>query len=240
MDSNIPYLFPTCLVLLSIVYIISIRSKVPFEPPKVRYVIDVSGRRQVDYGDLIDEWVIGNPNYDAQRAFDFMFYEWDAKARQYLAGILFWRRHKTEIYGNMYDFILHNDYRCFEFVFVRDQTRYRQQNYQKYSYVVQNEDYNLILSLSELLSIDESLSAINYETTRRKYSEKNQRKLMTKELRQFIINRDDYTCQICGKYMPDTVGLHVDHIIPIRRGGKTVPSNLQVTCDKCNLRKGSS
>ena len=90
MDSNIPYLFPTCLVLLSIVYIISIRSKVPFELPKIRYVIDVSGRRQVDYDDLIDEWVIGNPNYDVQRAFDFMFYEWDSKARQYLAGILFW------------------------------------------------------------------------------------------------------------------------------------------------------
>ena len=61
---------------------------------------------------------------------------------------------------------------------------------------------------------------------------------MTRELRRRIIERDNYTCQICGKYMPDEVGLHVDHIIPIKCGGKSVESNLQVLCDKCNLRKG--
>ena len=93
--------------------------------------------------------------------------------------------------------------------------------------------------MSKLLSIDARLFDINYETTRRKYNAKNQRQLLTKDLRRFIINRDNYTCQICGKYMPDEVGLHVDHIQSIKKGGKTVPSNLQVTCDKCNLRKGS-
>ena len=36
--------------------------------------------------------------------------------------------------------------------------------------------------------------------------------------------RDNYTCQICGKYMPDEVGLQVDHIIPVAKGGKTVES----------------
>ena len=57
---------------------------------------------------------------------------------------------------------------------------------------------------------------------------------MTKELRQQIIDRDKYTCQLCGKYMPDEVGLHIDHIVSISKGGKTVPSNLQVLCSKCN------
>ena len=37
---------------------------------------------------------------------------------------------------------------------------------------------------------------------------------MTKALRKEIMLRDNYTCQICGKYMPDEVGLHIDHIIP--------------------------
>ena len=62
---------------------------------------------------------------------------------------------------------------------------------------------------------------------------------MTKQLREQIARRDNYTCQICGKYMPDGVGLHVDHIVPVAKGGKTVPSNLQVLCSKCNGRKGT-
>lgn len=80
---------------------------------------------------------------------------------------------------------------------------------------------------------------INYECTLKEYNSNNQRKLMTKELRKRIINRDNYTCQMCGKYMPDEVGLHVDHIIPISKGGKTVPSNLQVLCSKCNGNKSN-
>ena len=94
-------------------------------------------------------------------------------------------------------------------------------------------------SLQDLLEIDDELEEIDYETTRQKYYAKNQRKLMTKELRRRIIERDNYTCQNCGKYMPDEVGLHVDHIVSIKNGGKTVESNLQVLCDKCNLSKGA-
>ena len=55
-----------------------------------------------------------------------------------------------------------------------------------------------------------------------------------------IAERDNYTCQICGKYMPDGVGLHIDHIVPIKKGGKSVPSNLRVLCSKCNGRKSSN
>ena len=60
---------------------------------------------------------------------------------------------------------------------------------------------------------------------------------MTPKIRKQIKERDRYTCQICGKYMHDEVGLHIDHIKPVSKGGKTVPSNLQVLCSKCNGRK---
>lgn len=53
------------------------------------------------------------------------------------------------------------------------------------------------------------------------------------------MERDNYTCQNCGKYMPDRVGLQIDHIVPVARGGKTVESNLQVLCSRCNGSKGA-
>lgn len=84
------------------------------------------------------------------------------------------------------------------------------------------------------------LRDIGFQCTLNEYHSKNQRKLMTKELRKRIMIRDNYTCQMCGKYMPDEVGLHIDHIVPVSKGGKTIESNLQVLCSKCNGRKSNN
>lgn len=64
-----------------------------------------------------------------------------------------------------------------------------------------------------------------------------ERNKVTPKLREMVKIRDNYTCQICGKHMPDNVGLHIDHIIPINKGGKSVMENLQVLCSVCNGRK---
>ena len=39
--------------------------------------------------------------------------------------------------------------------------------------------------------------------------------------------------------VPDEVGLHIDHIIPVSKGGKTIKSNLRVLCSKCNGKKSN-
>ena len=66
-----------------------------------------------------------------------------------------------------------------------------------------------------------------------------ERSLMTDSLRYDILKRDNFRCQICGASASDGVKLHVDHIIPVSKGGKTEPSNLQTLCERCNLGKSN-
>lgn len=73
------------------------------------------------------------------------------------------------------------------------------------------------------------------------FNPERERKLMTKKLKNEIKVRDCFTCRICGKFMPDDLPgeIHIDHIIPVSKGGKSEPRNLQVLCASCNLKKSN-
>jgi len=45
-------------------------------------------------------------------------------------------------------------------------------------------------------------------------------------------------CRACGVSLT-VVGYHVDHVVPIAKGGLNVAGNLQVLCPRCNLSKGA-
>ena len=45
-------------------------------------------------------------------------------------------------------------------------------------------------------------------------------------------------CALCRKSLKKT-GYHMDHIVPLVRGGKNEDSNIQLTCPKCNQKKGT-
>jgi 5-methylcytosine-specific restriction endonuclease McrA len=86
------------------------------------------------------------------------------------------------------------------------------------------------------------------------------RKKLTRGAREFIYERDNWTCQLCGLafdkntrwrneigYAPSLsnvpghrfwVLLEIDHIVPIRHGGTHDPNNLRALCQPCNSRKG--
>lgn len=64
-----------------------------------------------------------------------------------------------------------------------------------------------------------------------------ERSKLSKKLRYEILERDNYKCVLCGRSADDGVVLHVDHIIPISKGGKTVAENLRTLCADCNLGK---
>ena len=49
---------------------------------------------------------------------------------------------------------------------------------------------------------------------------------------------EDGRCRICRKpCSPDEI--HIDHVVSVANGGLTILENLQVTCETCNLAKGS-
>lgn len=52
---------------------------------------------------------------------------------------------------------------------------------------------------------------------------------------QRMYDEQDGKCHYCGSSLVD--GFHVDHVIPISRGGSNSPENLVLTCPTCNLSK---
>ncbi len=98
--------------------------------------------------------------------------------------------------------------------------------------------------LNEIIDVLKSIDSSKLIDGRRFYSgevwksiERVERAKVSNELRQEIFERDGYTCVICGSTEKES--LEIDHIMPISKGGKTEPDNLQTLCHDCNIRKGN-
>lgn len=92
-----------------------------------------------------------------------------------------------------------------------------------------------------LFEVSRCLNDIRFDE-KEKSSEENRRKeernKMTPGLRYKIMKRDGFRCVLCGRSANDGIKLHVDHVIPVSRGGKTEESNLRTLCEECNMGKG--
>ena len=78
------------------------------------------------------------------------------------------------------------------------------------------------------------LKGKNYEVSARL-----ERSIMNDNIRYNVLKRDNFSCVLCGATTKDGVKLHVDHIIPVSKGGKTVMNNLRTLCDRCNKGKSN-
>lgn len=65
------------------------------------------------------------------------------------------------------------------------------------------------------------------------------RKAISNSVRIAVMERDNYTCQMCGRTINDNVSLHIDHIKPFSKGGSDDINNLQVLCSDCNQGKSN-
>ncbi len=87
-------------------------------------------------------------------------------------------------------------------------------------------------------TIVELIKALESKLTASAFA-KEQRSLMTKKLRDFVKERDHFTCCTCknSTHIEPNLLLEIDHIIPVAKGGCTVEENLQTLCWKCNRAK---
>lgn len=95
-------------------------------------------------------------------------------------------------------------------------------------------DYDLAQIAAIWTDLQRSIAYSRTEQARREQ----ERAKMNARLRYLILKRDGYKCQICGRTQEDGVKLHVDHIIPVSKGGETKMENLRTLCEDCNLGKG--
>ena len=75
-----------------------------------------------------------------------------------------------------------------------------------------------------------------------KSKKKSPSRVISDKLRYTVLKRDNFKCCACGASpaKDPSVELHIDHIIPWSKGGKTELDNLQTLCSKCNIGKGDS
>ena len=205
-------------------------SKCPFVFPYKIIKIDITSKRNTDVLDYIDKYLLQYSLKEINRTLKNLD-SWKSKCVDRVNASIF-RRHRCRQYLRCCD-----EEHLFTFRLYKTRTKYTQVNYVKHPHKIEQVVMEYVTNYDFLNDRFEKLKEIGFQSTLSDFQEKNQRKLMTKTLRTKIAKRDNYTCQKCGKYMPDGVGLHIDHIVPISKGGKSIPSNLQVLCSKCNGNK---
>lgn len=62
------------------------------------------------------------------------------------------------------------------------------------------------------------------------------RRPLRKTTRALVLDRDNSTCQLCGRSAPE-VQLEVDHVLPVALGGTDSLDNLRTLCHDCNAGK---
>lgn len=114
------------------------------------------------------------------------------------------------------------------------------------------------LTLSQIKSVNNDVSEIDKDTMKniilhitlsylnilegniRKNNRSYGRLTPNQKIRNIIYKKYDLTCCKCGHKNGEgkDIPLHIDHIIPISKGGTNTIENYQLLCNSCNSKKG--
>lgn len=72
---------------------------------------------------------------------------------------------------------------------------------------------------------------------KQRVAQNKKRKTISKTIRFAILQRDKFTCKYCGNKATENIKLHVDHVIPVSKGGTDDLNNLVTSCSECNIGK---
>jgi 5-methylcytosine-specific restriction endonuclease McrA len=58
-------------------------------------------------------------------------------------------------------------------------------------------------------------------------------------MRYNVLRMGNFKCALCGNSpaVDPSCRLHIDHVVPFSKGGRTVEGNLRVLCADCNVGK---
>lgn len=89
----------------------------------------------------------------------------------------------------------------------------------------------------------DSPASVPYEAARAKRPSKRDSapsRAISLRLRYTVLTRDRFRCVLCGASPTVVEGcrLHIDHVVPLSKGGATSIENLRCLCESCNLGKG--
>lgn len=82
----------------------------------------------------------------------------------------------------------------------------------------------------------QTMRRVRSEQSTTKFLRRQERQRVTASVRYGVLARDGHRCRVCGN-TAEVEPLHVDHVVPISRGGRSDMDNLQTLCQTCNLGK---
>jgi 5-methylcytosine-specific restriction endonuclease McrA len=109
----------------------------------------------------------------------------------------------------------------------------------KKSYYERHKEY-IIKKVKEYRETHPGYSKIEKEKNAEKHSKRRARKILTggNFTKYDVRERIDKQNGLCFYCKSTLVNYHVDHYIPLAKGGDNSPSNIVVACPSCNLKKG--
>jgi tetratricopeptide (TPR) repeat protein len=84
-------------------------------------------------------------------------------------------------------------------------------------------------------NILDQIESINLEIEQQVQQEVASTREIPSNVRQAVLDRDDYICRYCGRRSQT---MEVDHVIPVVQGGRSTLDNLVTACRRCNRKKG--